>query len=109
MNGAHALERPHVENPSHMLVHDADGRSRLTREARDGFPDCFEKLWQEKLDGDQRVELQVVGGHHVSHSALAKDAIDAVLAGQNLARCHGHGHRLTCLQAGTLHLTSITP
>jgi hypothetical protein len=78
------LERAHVDHARDVLALDLHRRPRLAREAGDRLG-VAERLGQEELERDLLVELDVVRGDDDPHPADAEDALDAVLAGEDVA------------------------
>ncbi len=91
------LERTHIEHPHAVLAPDADGRLGLPEEPLH-YLFVLEHLGQQELDGHPLVELQVPRSHHGPHAAEANDALDPVLAEDDVARL-----RLTEEGVGGLH------
>ncbi len=81
--GGPGLERAHVEHAGDVLVRDLCGRPRLTGETGESFL-VSEHLRHEKLDGDLRLEPEVVRSDHDAHGAGAQHALDSILVRQDL-------------------------
>lgn len=93
-----------------MLTLDARSGARLALEASDRVW-VLERLRQEDLDGDELVEIEVSRGHDDTHAAGADLALEAILAGDDLAGLKGgtcrHGARSkvsleSCRRHGTV-------
>ena len=92
MYGAPFSSVPDVDDARDVLALDLHRRARLAREARDGLG-VAERLGQEELERDLLVELDVVRGDDDAHAAGAEDALDAVLAREDVAFANP-GHRV---------------
>ncbi len=93
MYGDAALELPHVDDARHVLALDLHRRTRLAHKPRDGLR-ALQRLGQQELQRDPLVELHVVGGDHYAHPSDPEDALDPVLARDDIALANGsHGHR----------------
>jgi len=79
-----AGEGAHVGDARDVLALDLRRRTRFTRKPRHRVA-IAERLWQEELEGDLLVELDVMRGDDDPHPTDPEDALDAVLAGENVA------------------------
>ena len=85
MYGAPVLQRAHVEDTRDVLVRRADrGGARLAEEAGAGVG-VRGGLGKEELDGDAALQDVIRGRHDDAHAPRAEDALDAVLAREDVA------------------------
>ena len=84
MYGAPVLELTHVGDARDVLALDPRGGPGLADEAADRLG-VGERLGEQELEGDPLVELDVAGRDDDPHAAGAEHALDAVLAGDDVA------------------------
>ena len=73
---------PTSEHPNHVLALDLGGGSRLAPEASCRVT-SFGQLGVQDLHRHRLLELEVESRENEPHSALAENAVDAVLAGED--------------------------
>jgi hypothetical protein len=81
------LERAHVCYACDVLALDFHGRARFPRKAHHRIL-IVQRFRQQELDRDALVEVQVMRGDDNAHTADAEHAVDAVFAGEDVARRH---------------------
>ena len=86
--GRAALERADIEHAGDVLALQLDGGPGLAREPADDLG-VLEGIGEQELEGDELLELEVLGRDDQPHAALAEDVLDPVLAGEDVARRDG--------------------
>ncbi|XXS96979.1 hypothetical protein WMF12_34855 [Sorangium sp. So ce363] len=87
------VEEAQIEDAGDMLAAQRRRRPPLAQEAlpRRGVD---QRVSAQQLERDLVPEVQVAGGHHHAHPALAEQALDAVSAGDDVSEAHRGAHGL---------------